>query len=184
MKVNIRKINLEDKYKILDMFQEYENSELIPGIDRYEGIRNFQHLNRMDFEQWYEELMEEEDATKLPATFSPQTVYVVLNEENDIIGMVHLRWKEVPILLEFGGMMGYSIRPSKRGKGYSNDMLKAALIEYFKVTNKDRVLISCKEINIPSKKTIEKNGGVYESTYYNEAEQCNYLRYWIENKEK
>lgn len=180
MKVYIRKVTLLDEEKVLDMFKEYENSELIPGIDRYEGIRNFERLSRMEFKKWLEELSEEEDATKLPETFSPQAVYIVLNEEEQIIGMLNLRWKEVPILLEFGGMIGYSIRPSQRGNGYSNYMLKEALKEYFKVTGKERILITCKGINIPSKKAIEKNGGVYESTYYNEIEGCNYLRYWIE----
>lgn len=182
MNVSIRKVMIEDKQAILDMFNEYETSELIPGIDRYEGIRNFEHLKEKTFEEWLEELKNDEDESKLPEYFSPQSVYLVINDNNEIIGMVNIRWKAVPVLLKFGGFIGYSIRPSQRRKGYSYDMLKETLDEIWK-NEKKRVLITCKDFNIPSLKAIEKNGGVYEDSFHNEDDGYTYLRYWIESKE-
>ena len=44
------------------------------------------------------------------------------------------------------------------------------------------VLITCKDFNIPSKRVIEKNGGIYENSYYNEEDKYTYLRYWINLK--
>ena len=44
MNLAIREINNQDEEKILEMLEEYEKSELIEGIDRYEGIRNFEDL--------------------------------------------------------------------------------------------------------------------------------------------
>ena len=103
------------------------------------------------------------------------------NENKKIVGAIGLRWKEVPKLMEYGGLIGYSIRPSERGKGYATKMLQLALKEFEKI-NKEKVLITCKDFNIPSKRVIEKNGGIYENSYYNEEDKYTYLRYWINLK--
>ena len=60
-------------------------------------------------------------------------------------------------------------------------MLQLAL-EKFKDLNKEKVLITCKDFNIASKRVIEKNGGIYENSYYNEDDKYTYLRYWINLK--
>ena len=57
--------------------------------------------------------------------------------------------------MTFGGLIGYSIRPSQRGKGYASEMLKLAL-EKFANTSIDNILITCKDFNLASKKVIEK----------------------------
>lgn len=49
--------------------------------------------------------------------------------------------------------------------------------------NLDKVLISCREDNIASKKVIEKNGGIYENNYYDKEKDNSYRRYWIHLKE-
>lgn len=80
--------------------------------------------------------------------------------------------------MTYGGLIGYSIRPSQRGNGYASKMLKLSL-EKFKNTNIENVLITCKDFNIASKKVIEKNGGIFESICSNTDNKYNYLRYWI-----
>lgn len=58
-------------------------------------------------------------------------------------------------------------------------MLKLALKEYKREQPlKEKVLITCKDFNIASKKVIEKNDGMYIDTYYNKKDCYNYLRYW------
>ena len=44
----------------------------------------------------------------------------------------------------------------------------------------DRVLITCISGNEGSKKTILKNGGVYESTVHEPEENIDLERYWID----
>ena len=83
--------------------------------------------------------------------------------------------------MKFGGFIGYSIRPKERGKGYANQLLKLGL-ERFKENGKNKVLVTCKDFNIPSMKVIERNGGIYENSYYNERDKYTYLRYWINIK--
>ena len=39
--MKLREPKIQDKEEIMKMYEEYINSELIPGIDRFEGIRDF-----------------------------------------------------------------------------------------------------------------------------------------------
>ncbi len=176
----LREPRIEDKEEILRIYQEYLSSELIEGVDRFEGIRNLGHLDNLTFEEWLNELEYYKKEENLPKDFAPQTTYLAI-EKNKIVGFINIRWKAVPKLLGMGGFIGYSIVPSQRGKGYGREMLRLALKEIPK-TKFEKVLITCKDFNIASKKVIEKNGGILENTYYNEENKNTYLRYWIDVK--
>ena len=54
--MKLREVTKQDKEKIMEMYEEYMLSELIPGIDRFEGIRDFEKLNKMSFNEWIEDL--------------------------------------------------------------------------------------------------------------------------------
>lgn len=176
--MKLREIIQEDKEKIIEMYKEYVQSELIPEIDRFEGIRDLEKLGKLDFEVWLEELEKKKSEKNLPKTYSPQTLYLAINDNDEIVGAIGIRWKQVPALMTFGGLIGYSIRPKQRRKGYASEMLKLAL-DKLKNTNLENVLITCKDFNIASKKVIEKNGGIFENTYNNIDDGYTYLRYWI-----
>lgn len=173
----LREVTNQDKDKIIEMYEEYMLSELIPGIDRFEGIRDFEKLEKLSFDNWMDDLEKNKYEENLPESYSPHTLYLAIND-NKIVGAIGIRWKQVPALMTFGGLIGYSIRPSQRGKGYASEMLKLAL-EKFKNTDIKNILITCKDFNIASKKVIERNGGIFENTYNNADDGYNYLRYWI-----
>ena len=170
-------VKKQDEKKIIEMYEEYMSSELIPGIDRFEGIRDFEKLDCLSFDDWLDDLEKNKYEENLPEEYSPHTLYLAIDDDNKIVGAIGIRWKQVPVLMTFGGLIGYSIRPSQRGKGYANEMLKLAL-DKFKKTNIQNVLITCKDFNIASKKVIEKNGGILEDTYKND-DGYTYMRYWI-----
>jgi len=161
--MRLREVELKDKEEILKLYQEYLDAPPIPGIDMFEGVRNFEHLEELSFEDWFDELSFNKDKNNLPAEFSTQTTYLV-EVENSIVGMLNVRWEKVPILMEFGGLIGYSIRPSSRGKGYAKEMLRLGLIN-LRDSGVTDFIISCKDFNIASKKVIEANGGVFERGY-------------------
>lgn len=175
--MELREATKQDKEKIIEMYDEYMISELIPGIDRFEGIRDFEKLGNLNFNDWIDDLERNKYEEDLPKSYSPHTLYIAINDNNQIVGAIGIRWKQVPVLMTFGGLIGYSIRPSQRGKGYANEMLKLAL-DKFKNTTIEKILITCKDFNIASKKVIERNGGILENTYSND-DGYTYLRYWI-----
>lgn len=176
--MELREVTKQDEEKIVEMYEEYMLSELIPGIDRFEGIRDFEKLEKLSFDDWMDDLEKNKYEENLPESYSPHTLYLAINDNNKIVGAIGIRWKQVPVLMTYGGLIGYSIRPSQRGKGYASEMLKLAL-EKFKNTDIENILITCKDFNIPSKKVIEKNNGIYENSYYNKDDGFTYLRYWI-----
>ncbi len=76
------------------------------------------------------------------------------------------------ILLEQGGHIGYSVRPSRRGEGIATKALGQAL-EVAQTLDIGPVLVTCAEDNPASRKAIEANGGVYEDSRQGTR------RYWI-----
>ena len=176
--MKLREVRIQDKEKIMQMYEEYMISELIPGIDRFEGIRDFEKLDKITYNEWINDLEKNKYEENLPENYSPHTLYLAINDENEIVGAIGIRWKQVPVLMTYGGLIGYSIRPKQRGNGYASQMLKLAL-EKFENTDIDNILITCKDFNIASKKVIEKNGGIFEAIYKNNDDGYNYLRYWI-----
>ena len=178
--MKLREANANDEKELFEIYQEYINSKPIAGIRTFEGVKDFENLGKMNFQQWLDDLENNKNEENLPKDYSTHTFYLVENNEGRIVGAMGLRWKEVPVLIEYGGFIGYSIRPTERGKGYATEMLKLGLQKFKEMDSKrERVLITCKDFNIPSKKVIEKNNGVYENSYYNEDDGFTYLRYWI-----
>ena len=52
---------------------------------------------------------------KVPA----ETYFLVRKRDNKIVGMINIRLQLHEKLKEFGGNIGYSIRPTERRKGYN-----------------------------------------------------------------
>ena len=102
-----------------------------------------------------------------------------LAHNNRILGLTGLRHHLTDDLKDFGGHIGYSIRPAERKKGYGNLILKLAL-QKARERNIDRVLITCDTDNIASQRVIKNNGGKLDSESYSEQVERMTQRYWIE----
>ena len=81
--------------------------------------------------------------------------FYVRKADNRLVGMIQVRHYFNDYLSKFGGHIGYSIRPSERKKGYATLQLKLVL-DKLKELNINQALITCRENNIASKKTMEK----------------------------
>lgn len=75
-----------------------------------------------------------------------------------IIGMVNIRLALNDALWEEDGNIGYSIRPSERGKGYAKLQLYLAL-KVCQQYGLEVVFLDCAEENVASAKTIRALGG-------------------------
>ena len=121
----------------------------------------------------------------LPEGWVPATTLWLVDGDK-FIGRVNIRHWLVPHLMQFGGHIGYMIRPTERGKGYGNLQLALAL-DYCRehlrdVIENGKVLVTCDDDNVRSAKVIEANGGVLENKVENFEFGRTILtrRYWIE----
>ena len=161
-------ITLEEKAKdYIEEFIKYNSSFNGTG-----GLEKYILKNR--YQDWLNFL---EELKKGPVLNYVQAATYFLMDEEEIIGMVNIRHDLNEFLLARGGNIGYSIRPTKRRKGYGKLLLYLALKKCQEL-DIYKVLITCDDENIASFKTIEALGGVLENKIEDEDELVR--RYWIE----
>lgn len=90
----------------------------------------------------------------------------------EYLGRIAIRHRLTPHLLDYGGHIGYDVRPSARRRGHATAMLAAALPVAASL-GIDPVLVTCDEDNVGSRKVIEANHGVLED------KRGVKLRYWV-----
>lgn len=172
-KLHLRKATESDREQVMSYREEFLaiDSRLIGtcALDKYD-----------DFDAWLTNVHKYSVPETTPAGKVPSTQYLALDENEHLVGMVNLRHYLNDYLLEFGGHIGYSIRPSDRKNGYAIQLLKLAL-EEAKTLGIDRVRIACDRYNIASAKTIQANGGILDGELYDAQDGSITQRYWIEN---
>ena len=128
---------------------------------------------------WIAYLNRHKDPLTVPEGRVPSTQYMLVRENDQkIVGMIDIRHCLNAYLEKYGGHIGYSVAPSERRKGYAAQMLRMALLECRKL-GIEKVLITCISGNEGSRRTILKNGGIYESTVYEPDEGVSLEKYWI-----
>ena len=84
----------------------------------------------------------------------PATVYFIIDNKK-IVGTIDLRHELNDNYFSRLGHVAYYIKPEERKKGYATKALSLAL-EKYKKHKIEKVLITCLEDNIASRKVIEK----------------------------
>lgn len=110
--------------------------------------------------------------------YVPSSVYWLVRGGR-MLGICSLRHELNERLRDYGGHIGYSVRPSERRKGYATLML-ALVLDKARQRGNDRVLITCDKDNIASARVILKNGGLLESEGVDPQDGKLTQRYWIE----
>lgn len=128
-------------------------------------------------EEWLDNCRRISCEETCPEGWVPATQFVCVRGDGRIVGMIDLRHRFNAFLAEIGGNIGYSVRPSERRKGYATRMLNMAL-EEARIIGLSRVLVTCDEGNEASRRTIERNGGVFERTA--KDDDAIVRRYWID----
>lgn len=101
------------------------------------------------------------------------TYFWLLQDPWTVVGFLAVRHGLNDYLLEQGGHVGYSVRPSARGRGHASRALGLGL-DHAAALGLDRVLLTCQSGNVASQRTIERAGGVYEDT------RAGSRRFWVE----
>ena len=168
----------------------------IPGISRKEDaidyIREFLEygsdingaggLHRFldDYEGWLKKLaldyIQVPNEERVPA----RTYFLVRESDSRIVGMINIRLALNKRLSHYGGHIGYSIRPTERGKGYNNINLYLGL-KVCRQYGIERIFMDADLENPASWKTMEAFGGVRIREYYDDVNaHCTVVDYNID----
>ena len=107
--------------------------------------------------------MQYEEYAKKLGRCPAKTFLLIRENDNRIVGTINVRWNLTEKMKQFGGNIGYSIRPTERRKGYNKINLYLGLMEAQKI-GLDKVKLVCETSNLGSVKTIESLGGALEKT--------------------
>ena len=140
------------------------------GLDRYTE----------DYEGWLEKLsadyVREPGEEKVPA----RTYFLVRESDRRIIGMINVRLALNERLSRYGGHIGYSIRPTERGKGYNKTNLYLGL-EVLDRHGVEDAFLDADLDNPASWRTMEALGGIRTREYYDDLDaHCTVVDYHID----
>ena len=164
--MELRRPRLADKATVLEMMAEFENSQ-----SAHDG--GFWDTENFVYEEWLETNMQKEMGINLPENRVPSIQLVSFDDVGRALGFLNLRLRLNEDLLNYAGHIGYSIRPSERGKSYAKETLRQGL-QVAKEKNIKKALVTCSVNNPASRAVILSNGGRIEDVR-NGVE-----RYWIE----
>jgi predicted acetyltransferase len=107
---------------------------------------------------------------KVPATF------LVAIVDGEVVGRISIRHSLNDFLHNFGGHIGYMVRPMHRRKGYATEMLRKSLV-IARSLGIEKALVTCNDDNLGSITVIESQGGVLENIVDENGRALR--RYWI-----
>ncbi len=164
--MELRRPILADKETVLEMMAEFEKSQ-----SAHDG--GFWDTENFVYEEWLKNNQDHEMGINLPEGWVPDIQLVAFSKDGQAVGFLNIRLCLNDFLLEEGGHIGYSIRPSERGKGYAKESLRQGL-QVAKEKNIKKALVTCSTGNPASRAVIVANGGLFEDVR-NGVE-----RYWID----
>ena len=164
--MELRRPRLADKETVLEMMAEFEQSQ-----SAHDG--GFWDAENFVYEEWLESNQNHEMGIGLPENRVPSIQFVLFDDSGHALGFLNLRLRLNEGLLNYAGHIGYSIRPSERGKGYAKEALRQGL-QVAKEKNIKRALVTCSTENPASRAVILTNGGALEDVRGGKE------RYWID----
>ena len=172
--------SLERKEQIIDYVNEFAlyNSET-NGMGSLRKI-----LEGYTFEQALEMCLnrQKEEYAKKIGRCQSKTFLLIRENDDRIIGAINVRWNLPENMKQFGGNIGYGIRPTERRKGYNKINLYLGLIEAQKL-GLDRVMLDCDVNNLGSVKTMQALGGKLERTEVDPSDGILTSVYWFDVNE-
>ncbi len=131
-----------------------------------------------DVEAWLAHVASLAHPTEETGVVPSSQFLAVRSSDGRLVGTVNIRYALNDFWLNFGGHIGYMVRPDERRKGYAACITQLAL-DKLRAQGVKRALITCVDTNEASRRTILKAGGIYEDTRTRE-DGSRMERYWIE----
>ncbi len=158
---------------------EYKASLLASANEHLSAGETLDYTMRPTFDDFDAGLLRLQDKSAgrslEPGWVADTTFWLV--DGGEYIGRISVRHELNDRLRQVGGHIGYSIRPSKRRRGYGSHILRLVLPEA-KQLGINPALLTCDDDNTASWKIIEANGGKLENKI--ELDGKLIRRYWLE----
>lgn len=169
--------SLERKNEIieyLDEFVEYgSNINGSGSLDKiYDGYTFAEALERCLN-------MENEEYSKKFERCPSRTFLLIRESDNKIVGSINIRWNLNEKMLQFGGHIGYGIRPTERRKGYNKINLYLGILEARRL-GLEKVMLDCDVNNLGSDRTLKALGGKLERTEVDPSDGVLTNVYWFD----
>jgi len=150
--------------------------ELGDGDSRFDGT-SFGR-GECNLPNFLQECWDNENGRSICADKVPQSTYWLVSGREQVVGIVRVRHRLNERLLQYGGHIGYYVRPSERGKGYGKLALQLGL-QQLRRLGVDRALLTVHPANLRSKSVVLANGGVPDGQGTNPVSGEIVDRFWI-----
>lgn len=167
--IRLKRLKAEESDEIRDMIRE-----IGPGENGF--VNGLYAESEEAYRQKLADNVRIASGENLPEGYVRQQVYWLYDGDRPV-GCGKLRYWLTDALRLHGGHIGYTIRPSERGRGYGTAMLRE-LSEEAAAAGIDEVMLTCNADNTASRRVIERCGGRLEKL---EEGSCTY---WIKTGEQ
>ncbi len=146
------------------------------AVDDFDFLPGYEPTS--DWDRFLQEIDDTRLGRNLPKGRVPAT-FLLAEEAREIVGRVSIRHSLNTHLRAVGGHIGYAVRPRFRRRGCAQQILRLALGEA-KGLRIGHVLLTCDATNDASRATIERCGGVLDTSESTDSASAGKLRYWID----
>jgi predicted acetyltransferase len=180
MKLYLKEPTIKEKEEVIKMCEELKEVE---NMEKYEGFDKLEVVLKESYERWLEENEINKNIELENPELSNVTNYLLVDRKGHVYGNCSIRHHLKDNLLFVGGNVSYGIRPSERNKGYGATLFEL-ILEKAKELGIKKILITCRDNNLGSKKIIEKYAGEPDISTPSKIEGIMELRYWIDLKNR
>jgi len=155
------------KKKYLEYIKSWNDEIVVPVISDLRGRR---------FETLLKEFYQLEHEVHVPKNYFPEKNYLVIDEQDDMVGFVNIRHYLNEVMLETKGQITYGIKPSCRTVETEEMILKISLDEAKEIGIK-QIKIVCNKSNSNLCQFIEQIGGQFVNEGFNDVDRYPIHRY-------